>query len=200
MALFFVTTALSKVFSAIVSAIGVIPILDDGADGGCNAPGDATNGAWVNIKKGSPDDGTPINLVDAQMLPASSAFTTTAYYTLPAGTRRVTFIIQYAKHASATTGQAKKRVLWKFGTVATDVCEPFLDTGNLTVSEPKVAVKGYCEDISGPQFNAGTTTGKHQWTFEVPAGATGVIMQLAEIGDATNRGTVSLWIATSPVL
>lgn len=210
---------LSKMFVPLAGqpGVAVLPILDDGADGGCNAPGDKTNGMWVNVKSAvlattdalltsilarmpSRSDGTLTALISAAALPGSGAFTTTAYAAVPAGTRRVTFVVAYAKHASATTGQCKKRIQWKFSDTVTDVFDGYLDTGALTVAEPKVSVKGYCEDILGPIFNAGTTSGKHQWTFEVPAGAIGVALQLAEVADTTNMGTVSQWVITSEAL
>jgi len=163
---------------------------------GAALPAGAATAALQPVKT----DVGPTLVIDNTALPAAGAFTTTDYQTITPGTRRVTFIVKYTKHASATTGQCKKRMLWKFSATCTDVYEGFVDTGNLTVSEPKVALKGYCEDINGPQFNAGVTSGQHHWTYEVPPGAIGCIMQLAEMGDTANKGTVSQWIATSEVL
>ena len=148
----------------------------------------------------SKSDSALTTLVDNVALPAAGAFTTTDYVAIPAGARRVTFVVKYTKHASATTGQWKARMAWKWSATVTDVCEPFVDANSQTIAEPKVALKSYCQDISGPKYSAGTPSGLMQLTFEVPAGVVGGILQLAELSDTTNKGTVSLFAATSEVL
>lgn len=148
----------------------------------------------------SKSDSALATLVDNVALPAAGAFTTTDYVAIPSGARRVTFVMKYTKHASATTGQWKARVLWKWSATVLAVAEPFVDQNSQTIAEPKVALKSYCQDISGPKYDGTTTSGLMQLTFEVPAGVVGAVLQLAEMSDLVNMGTVSLFAATSEVL
>lgn len=184
---------LTKVSSGL-TALGAFGLALRKADGSVQGflGGSDRGAAYVE----APPDSSLTTLINNAALPAAGAFTTTAYHTLPGGTTRVSFIVKYTRHASATTGQAKKRILWKFSDTVTDVCASYVDPNSQVIVEPKVSLKGYCMDISGPKFTT-TTPGVHVWTVEVPAGAVGVAMQLAEMSDTTNMGTVSQWIATS---
>jgi hypothetical protein len=176
----------------------------EGPDGNVRAQQGTNDGAAIVSPTGgdqpSKSDSALATLVDNTALPAAGAFTTTDYVAIPAGARRVTFVVKYTKAGPAATGQWKARALWKWSATVTDVCEPFVDPNSQTVAEPKVAIKSYCQDIAGPKYNAGTSSGLAHLTFEVPAGVVGAIVRLAEMGDAANPGAVSLFAATSEVL
>ena len=142
-------------------------------------------------------------VINNTALPAAGAFTASSYLSFPNGRRRMTVITKYTKNASATTGQFKLRVMWQFaqgappaGVAITGCLEGWIDTGNITVSEPEAGVKGYGLDILGPQFTTGTAV-SWQNTLEIPAGATAAVAQLAEIGDTAHPGTVSQYLSFS---
>ena len=198
-------TQLDDTFAELSSRIGdvtafSVALARDAAGNPAMLDKDA-NGLKVSVaNQPAKADSALATLVDNVALPAAGAFTTTDYVAIPAGSRRVTFVVKYTKAGPAATGQWKARALWKWSATVTDVCEPFVDPNSQTIAEPKVALKSYCQDLAGPKYNAGTPAGLVQLTFEVPAGVVGAIVRLAEMGDAANPGTVSLFAATSEVL
>jgi hypothetical protein len=114
--------------------------------------------------------------------------------------KRISFVISYAKHASATDGYAVFNLNWKFGAVVDNVSEPIIDGSSLVVNLSTGKVSSYISKIELPHGNSSNPTVNSYYTFEVPPVATDCRLYLMESGDLTNRGTVTVWYSTSAVL
>jgi hypothetical protein len=110
----------------------------------------------------------------------------------------MTWVVSYTKNGAAASGQYKVKMLWNFGAV-TGVVESFVDLGSLTVAAPWGVLESHEQHILSPVY-ADAPAHLQLFTFEVPAGATAGILQLTEVGDIVNRGTVSLYTSTAEVL
>ncbi len=129
----------------------------------------------------------------AAALPAAGAYTTTSAYTLPDGTKSVTFWNTYTR--GAADGYALHQIQWGNGTEAA-APEGILSTG-VTITQPNGVSQLVCGVIEGPHPQSASALVYPPITVTVPAGATTVRMVSAELGVTATPGTLTTAITTS---
>jgi hypothetical protein len=149
-------------------------------------PAAANVGASKDV---SPQGDSPLAVHMASApLPASGDFTTNTATALAPGSKRVSFWLTYTR--GGASGQMKFRVEWtdEDGNAAT---EPVNDATALTAAEPYGRMKHYLGEFLGPVAQDANPL---RWpvSFEVPAGAKLVAVQLAEVGAVGTPGTAQV--------
>jgi hypothetical protein len=132
--------------------------------------------------------------IASALLPASSAYTATTYFPVPIGWSKVTFFVTYTAHASASPGGVP---IWRASATdgANDYPMLIADDNTLDISVLPTARRPVyrLEDEWPSDVPAGTTI-RFAASYHIPPGAFGVRLDLAEIGDTTNRGTASVTV------
>lgn len=126
-------------------------------------------------------------------LPAAGAYTTTTAYTLPDGTKSVTFWNTYTRGAAG--GYALHQVQWGNGTESA-APEGILSTA-LAITQPSGQSQLVCGIIEGPHPSGAGALMYPPLTVSVPAGVTTVRMVSAEAGVVGTPGTLLTAITTS---
>ena len=126
-------------------------------------------------------------------LPAAGAYTTTAAYALPDGTKSVTFWNTYTRGAAG--GYALHQIQWGNGTESA-APEGILSTA-VTIAQPNGQVQLVNGIIEGPHPQSASALAYPPITVTVPAGATTVRMVSAEFGVTGTPGTLLTAITTS---
>lgn len=125
-------------------------------------------------------------------LPAAGAYTTTTAYTLPDGTKSVTFWNTYTRGAAG--GYALHQIQWGNGTDSA-APEGILSTA-LAITQPSGQSQLVCGIIEGPHPTGAGALTYPPITVTVPAGATTVRMVSAEAGVTVTPGTLLTAITT----
>lgn len=122
----------------------------------------------------------------AVLLPASSAFTAAPYFNVPLGWASITFSVTYTAHANSFGG----RPAWR-GSVSDGAYDYPLTITDMTIDASGQRLVYPMNDRWGSSVAAGDTI-RFNVSFDIPPGMTKVRLDLAETGDATNRGTVAV--------
>lgn len=130
----------------------------------------------------------PAAHIASSTLPASSAYTTATYFDVPGAWTALTFLVTYTAHASSTGAKPQWRVSWSDGT--NDFIAPIVGT-TVDTSSPPVASRSRYQDVElYPTTVAATTTVRFAVDVARLPGLSKVRLDVAEVGDTTNRGTV----------
>lgn len=151
----------------------------------------------AEIVAGKPEQGPFISL-DEVVLPASGAFTSQNYTTIPPQSRRLSIVGSYAKAAAAASGSASFRVQWRLASgngELSDVYETVIDGTTVTKTDPILENPQYAYQVDGP-----VTTSSINFrvlSLEVPPMADAVRVLAAENTDTVHPGTLTVRLYTS---
>lgn len=127
-------------------------------------------------------------------LPAAGAFTTQTATVLAAGIRRVTYWFKYTRGAAG--GFPVVQVT--FGNGIDNAVLGVGDANTLVVTQPTALFNVYQMQQAGPQ-PSGAAAIEWCWTYPVPANATSVRAQAAELGVVGTPGTMQIAITADYV-
>ena len=130
--------------------------------------------------------------VASSTLPGSGAFTAGSYFAVPEEWSALTFVVSYTAAVGSTGARPKVRTSWGDG--VTTVLQPIVET-TLDVSASPVARRGqYALEQLYPSAVAAGATVAFAVPLEVLPGMRTVRLDLAELGDVANPGTISVSI------
>lgn len=125
-------------------------------------------------------------------LPAYPAYTAGAYFPVPPGWTSITFLVTYAAHASSTGGRPRWRCSASDG--ANDypllVLDDAIDLSDATIGKRNV----HRGDEQWPTTIAANDVVRFPISYRIPPGAPRIRLDVAEAGDATNRGSAAVLI------
>lgn len=134
----------------------------------------------------------PVAHIASAQLPAAGAFTTETYFDVPKEWSGLTFLVSYTADASSTNARPKWRVSWSDGT--NEFIQPLVSE-SVDVSAAPVAARDQYQLVD--RWPSGITANATVM-FAVPVdripGLRKVRLDIAELGDATNRGTAAVTI------
>jgi hypothetical protein len=132
----------------------------------------------------------PVEIASAETLPAAGAYTAHAYFDLPEKWRSIAWLVEYTAAVGSTGARPKARVSWSCG--GFEALQPIVET-TLDVSAPPTAARSqyFLEQRHPSAVSAGQTI-TLALPFDVLPGATGARLDLAELGDVANPGTVTV--------
>jgi hypothetical protein len=125
-------------------------------------------------------------------LPGSGNYTTTTYFDVPAEWSALTFIVNYTAAIGSTNARPKVRIAWGDG--VTTVLQPIVET-TIDASAAPVASRGqYTLEQRYPTAISAGASVMFAVPIDVLPGARKVRLDVAELGDTANPGTVAVTI------
>jgi hypothetical protein len=134
------------------------------------------------------------------VLPASGAYSDQAYTPItglasgvPNFPRELTIAFSYLKAAAASSGQPKFEVQWEINGVGGYY--EMIAVGTPTTSGSVATTTEYISETKGLANTSATVPVLWKKTIAVPAAASGVRVLVAEVGDTTHPGTLTVSLA-----
>jgi hypothetical protein len=111
---------------------------------------------------------------------------------LPALANCMTLTFTMVKNAAAASNRARVKVTWRLPPgIYSD--ETVIDGSSLTLSGDQAQLRAYAVALETPPVTATPPTAvSHDLSFSIPAGKDAVRIEVLEVGDAANPGTLSV--------
>lgn len=134
----------------------------------------------------------PVAHIASAQLPAAGAFTGAEYFAIPVEWTGLTFLVSYTAHASSTNARPKWRVSWSDG--EDDFIQPIVGSAIDVAALPVASRDQYQLADRWPTGITANATVHFAVPFDRMPGMSRARLDIAELGDTTNRGTTSVSI------